>query len=170
MRYKIKLKLLLLTLSITSMLLATTNKKDIAIDIPGCTICLENEPPNHSLPCMHVFHKKCINQWFAQCRKRNDLSRRCPICRQPDQTNETPELEESIHSIEIIEERDQDSEDSEELDIHIQPVQVENDHVTAYIYDTEGWDRYHKIENRICCIYSLSLFAWLLGGVIIYAN
>lgn len=43
-----------------------------------CCVCLsryrEGEEIN-ILPCMHKFHKECIEKWFGVCKKN------CPICR-----------------------------------------------------------------------------------------
>ncbi|KAA0201701.1 hypothetical protein HAZT_HAZT005072 [Hyalella azteca] len=42
-----------------------------------CTVCLsdyENDENVRRLPCLHLFHTACIDQWLA-------TSKRCPICR-----------------------------------------------------------------------------------------
>ncbi|XP_071988969.1 E3 ubiquitin-protein ligase ARK2C isoform X1 [Engystomops pustulosus] len=42
-----------------------------------CTICLsmlEDEEDVRRLPCMHLFHQVCVDQWLA-------TSKKCPICR-----------------------------------------------------------------------------------------
>ncbi|KAF2362940.1 Zinc finger RING-type [Trinorchestia longiramus] len=42
-----------------------------------CTVCLseyENEENVRRLPCLHLFHTECIDQWLA-------TNKRCPICR-----------------------------------------------------------------------------------------
>ena len=42
-----------------------------------CTICLsefEEEEDVRRLPCMHLFHVDCVDQWLA-------TNKRCPICR-----------------------------------------------------------------------------------------
>ena len=42
-----------------------------------CTICLsefEVEEDVRRLPCMHLFHVECVDQWLGQ-------NKRCPICR-----------------------------------------------------------------------------------------
>ncbi len=42
-----------------------------------CTICLsefEEEEDVRRLPCMHLFHVECVDQWLGQ-------NKRCPICR-----------------------------------------------------------------------------------------
>ena len=42
-----------------------------------CTICLsefELEEDVRRLPCMHLFHVECVDQWLSQ-------NKRCPICR-----------------------------------------------------------------------------------------
>eukprot|EP00928_Gymnodinium_smaydae_P082906 TRINITY_DN66183_c0_g1_i1.p1 TRINITY_DN66183_c0_g1~~TRINITY_DN66183_c0_g1_i1.p1 ORF type:complete len:172 (-),score=20.25 TRINITY_DN66183_c0_g1_i1:379-894(-) len=45
-------------------------------ELVECEICLENYADGDELqrlPCMHVFHNKCISQWL-------DKSRLCPVC------------------------------------------------------------------------------------------
>nr|5D0I_A Chain A, RING finger protein 165 [Homo sapiens]5D0I_B Chain B, RING finger protein 165 [Homo sapiens] len=42
-----------------------------------CTICLsmlEDGEDVRRLPCMHLFHQLCVDQWLA-------MSKKCPICR-----------------------------------------------------------------------------------------
>ena len=42
-----------------------------------CTICLsefEHDEDVRRLPCMHLFHVVCVDQWLSQ-------NKRCPICR-----------------------------------------------------------------------------------------
>lgn len=42
-----------------------------------CTICLsefEEEEDVRRLPCMHLFHVDCVDQWLS-------TNKRCPICR-----------------------------------------------------------------------------------------
>lgn len=42
-----------------------------------CTICLsefEEEEEVRRLPCMHLFHVECVDQWLS-------TNKRCPICR-----------------------------------------------------------------------------------------
>jgi hypothetical protein len=49
-----------------------------------CVICMENYKENdevETLPCFHIFHKNCIEQWF------NNNNNNCPICKN-DITNE----------------------------------------------------------------------------------
>lgn len=44
-----------------------------------CVICLNDVDPGQTmkiLPCLHKFHKKCIDEWI-----RNDFQKSCPICR-----------------------------------------------------------------------------------------
>ena len=48
-----------------------------------CTICLsefEQEEDVRRLPCMHLFHVECVDQWLGQ-------NKRCPICRLVAQTS-----------------------------------------------------------------------------------
>lgn len=47
-------------------------------EVESCCVCLciLKEGENmHSLPCLHSFHKDCIDRWFNACRKT------CPMCR-----------------------------------------------------------------------------------------
>jgi hypothetical protein len=44
--------------------------------VESCPICMEPLAPGDvakSLPCLHAFHAKCIDQWLR-------TSRRCPMC------------------------------------------------------------------------------------------
>lgn len=46
-------------------------------DVDKCTICLcefEDDEDVRRLPCMHLFHVPCVDQWLG-------LNKRCPICR-----------------------------------------------------------------------------------------
>lgn len=46
-------------------------------DLEKCTICLyefEVEEDVRRLPCMHLFHVECVDQWLI-------TNKRCPICR-----------------------------------------------------------------------------------------
>lgn len=49
-------------------------------DPPCCAICLEDidvsEKYAQPLPCCHMFHCTCMNQWLQQ-------NRSCPLCRYP---------------------------------------------------------------------------------------
>ncbi|XP_037092940.1 E3 ubiquitin-protein ligase RNF165-like [Pollicipes pollicipes] len=48
-----------------------------SVDREKCTICLsefEDGECVRRLPCMHLYHIDCVDQWLA-------TSRRCPICR-----------------------------------------------------------------------------------------
>ncbi|XP_041753194.1 E3 ubiquitin-protein ligase RNF165 isoform X2 [Coregonus clupeaformis] len=52
-----------------------------------CTICLsmlEDGEDVRRLPCMHLFHQACVDQWLA-------TSRKCPICRVDIETQLTPD-------------------------------------------------------------------------------
>ncbi|XP_023858190.1 E3 ubiquitin-protein ligase ARK2C isoform X1 [Salvelinus sp. IW2-2015] len=52
-----------------------------------CTICLsmlEDREDVRRLPCMHLFHQACVDQWLA-------TSRKCPICRVDIETQLTPD-------------------------------------------------------------------------------
>lgn len=57
-------------------------------DVEKCTICLsefENNDDVRRLPCMHLFHIDCVDQWLS-------TNKRCPICRVDieTQTNKDP--------------------------------------------------------------------------------
>ncbi|XP_072174336.1 uncharacterized protein [Diadema setosum] len=46
-------------------------------DMEKCTICLsyfEDDEEVRRLPCMHLFHAECVDQWLV-------TNKRCPICR-----------------------------------------------------------------------------------------
>lgn len=46
-------------------------------NIEKCTICLSEFEDNEDvrrLPCMHLFHIECVDQWLT-------TNKRCPICR-----------------------------------------------------------------------------------------
>ncbi|XP_034458368.1 E3 ubiquitin-protein ligase RNF165 isoform X3 [Hippoglossus hippoglossus] len=52
-----------------------------------CTICLsmlEDKEDVRRLPCMHLFHQGCVDQWLA-------TSRKCPICRVDIETQLNPD-------------------------------------------------------------------------------
>ncbi|KAL4660899.1 RING finger protein 165-like [Arapaima gigas] len=62
------------------------DEEDLDID-EKCTICLsmlEDGEDVRRLPCMHLFHQACVDQWLA-------TSRKCPICRVDIETQLTPE-------------------------------------------------------------------------------
>ncbi|CAL8318269.1 unnamed protein product [Lota lota] len=61
-------------------------EKDTDVD-EKCTICLsmlEDAEDVRRLPCMHLFHQGCVDQWLA-------TSRKCPICRVDIETQLHPE-------------------------------------------------------------------------------
>ena len=44
-----------------------------------CIICLDDETSNDlTLPCMHRFHKKCVEKWYLQSK-----NLWCPLCKNP---------------------------------------------------------------------------------------
>ena len=52
--------------------------KDISADQRICSICLDPFEANAvlvTLPCFHIFHQHCIEEWFCKC---DDL--KCPEC------------------------------------------------------------------------------------------
>lgn len=53
-------------------------RADLSEDgLEKCTICLsefEEDEDVRRLPCMHLFHIECVDQWLA-------TNKRCPICR-----------------------------------------------------------------------------------------
>ncbi|KAJ8285451.1 hypothetical protein GJAV_G00026920 [Gymnothorax javanicus] len=62
------------------------NEEESDID-EKCTICLsmlEDGEDVRRLPCMHLFHQACVDQWLA-------TSRKCPICRVDIETQLTPD-------------------------------------------------------------------------------
>ncbi|CAB1322257.1 unnamed protein product [Coregonus sp. 'balchen'] len=63
-------------------------QKDEELDTDEkCTICLsmlEDGEDVRRLPCMHLFHQACVDQWLA-------TSRKCPICRVDIETQLTPD-------------------------------------------------------------------------------
>ena len=45
-----------------------------------CLICLSEDNENTTiLECKHIFHKKCITQWYLSSNHNNN---NCPICRE----------------------------------------------------------------------------------------
>ncbi|XP_018592144.1 E3 ubiquitin-protein ligase RNF165 isoform X3 [Scleropages formosus] len=63
-----------------------TDEEESDVD-EKCTICLsmlEDGEDVRRLPCMHLFHQACVDQWLA-------TSRKCPICRVDIETQLTPD-------------------------------------------------------------------------------
>jgi len=51
--------------------------EDLSSDKKDCVICLEefkNGDEVITLPCFHLYHKKCISDWLK-------LNNACPICK-----------------------------------------------------------------------------------------
>ncbi|KAK0083891.1 hypothetical protein PV326_006477 [Microctonus aethiopoides] len=68
---------------------ATFNKSDVEEE---CVICFEvlrpgikTSNPTYTLQCKHIFHKKCINNWFKE-------NRSCPTCRKHSVLDDYPPL------------------------------------------------------------------------------
>lgn len=50
-------------------------RKHSVADKPSCAICMDEiEMDAKPLPCMHVFHRPCIDRWLRR-------ERSCPVCR-----------------------------------------------------------------------------------------
>jgi C4-type Zn-finger protein len=53
----------------------------------SCSICLREffiRQRVDTLPCGHVFHERCISEWFTTQNTRNTQKRvKCPLCNQP---------------------------------------------------------------------------------------
>ena len=55
-------------------------------EVDKCTICLcefDDGEDVRRLPCMHLFHVACVDQWLT-------LNKRCPICRVDIETQHCP--------------------------------------------------------------------------------
>ena len=55
-------------------------------EVDKCTICLcefDDGEEVRRLPCMHLFHVPCVDQWLS-------LNKRCPICRVDIETQHCP--------------------------------------------------------------------------------
>ncbi|XP_010790212.1 RING finger protein 165-like, partial [Notothenia coriiceps] len=66
--------------------LKTGEEEETDVD-EKCTICLsmlEDKEDVRRLPCMHLFHQGCVDQWLA-------TSRKCPICRVDIETQLNPD-------------------------------------------------------------------------------
>jgi len=58
--------------------------KGLDADEEQCTVCrceFEKEHSVKELPCRHVFHPACIDQWLS-------ISKKCPIC--SEEVKQTP--------------------------------------------------------------------------------
>lgn len=72
-------KTMIKTTSLTEVLI-----EDLSVDLSDdCSICLEKYRKNDKcikLDCSHIFHKKCLNEWFKnRIDKSEELN--CPLCR-----------------------------------------------------------------------------------------
>ena len=59
---------------------------DNEAEVDKCTICLcelDDGEDVRRLPCMHLFHVSCVDQWLT-------LNKRCPICRVDIETQHCP--------------------------------------------------------------------------------
>jgi hypothetical protein len=58
------------------------DKKLDPFNLPECVICFEEfsiGAPVRKIPvCQHVFHSKCIDEWFHA--KLQDSTHKCPLC------------------------------------------------------------------------------------------
>ncbi|KAI0988950.1 hypothetical protein GJ496_007307 [Pomphorhynchus laevis] len=66
-------------------------RRKIPAMIEKCSICLEvmlEGEQVRRLPCLHLYHGKCIDKWLS-------MNRRCPVCRFDIVTGHADELEES---------------------------------------------------------------------------
>ncbi|XP_041017898.1 E3 ubiquitin-protein ligase RNF165-like [Juglans microcarpa x Juglans regia] len=48
------------------------------LEVEQCCVCLsrlKKGQDTRTLPCLHEFHKVCVDRWFDACRKT------CPVCR-----------------------------------------------------------------------------------------
>ena len=63
----------------------TESFDEVGTKIGECCICFtsQSDMDSQNLSCGHIYHKKCINQWFS-------ISRTCPECRQ--ECNNIPEI------------------------------------------------------------------------------
>ncbi len=58
---------------------ATVTETDERVLTLSCSVCLEVyavEEQVKTLPCLHMYHAKCIDEWLA-----NDSA--CPVCKTP---------------------------------------------------------------------------------------
>lgn len=45
-----------------------------------CSICLGNKS-NGELPCKHIFHKDCVEEWLSSENEDSGINNSCPLCR-----------------------------------------------------------------------------------------
>ena len=63
--------------SLPTMKFSTTGKSDADDEKCSCAVCMENYVTDDEIsimPCLHKFHRECINTWLRQ-------SNMCPICK-----------------------------------------------------------------------------------------
>jgi len=59
------------------------DKTELEKNIDECSICLdETIDMDITLPCMHRFHRECIERWFS-----NSENKCCPICKRSYMNN-----------------------------------------------------------------------------------
>ena len=61
---------------------AAQGAEQIDEEEPSCTICLcefEEGEAMTTLPCLHLFHKRCIDRWLLVSQRHRDRS--CPLCK-----------------------------------------------------------------------------------------
>jgi E3 ubiquitin-protein ligase ATL6/9/15/31/42/55 len=66
------------------------------MDTPKCAICTEElKEDSTAIACGHVFHIRCIDEWFAK-------KMTCPVCRSdldPDKGSERAEEEDMVSEV-----------------------------------------------------------------------
>ncbi|KAG0460436.1 hypothetical protein HPP92_020733 [Vanilla planifolia] len=50
-------------------------KEEVQMDCCVCLCRLQEGDGTRKLPCHHLFHRECVDQWLVRCQ------RTCPLCR-----------------------------------------------------------------------------------------